>query len=173
MKSIVVNKEVRAALTRNNYSQKELARKTNRAVTTISGYLNTESTPPDAMLDIAEAMNDSVLSQDFSYMLLGQFPSMESDVLEENVHTYGIIQDYEESERERYEEAARMALTKKKEHLDKADKDALWNYAMNYLDEIFVEMRHAISILNLLDMSLMQAIKKRRSLWVSKRYLKS
>ncbi|MFL2116304.1 helix-turn-helix domain-containing protein [Marinilactibacillus psychrotolerans] len=173
MKSTVVNKEVRAALTRNNYSQKELARKTNRAATTISGYLNTEPTPPDAMLDIAEAMNDSVLSQDFSYMLLGQFPAMESDVFQENVHAYAIIQDFEESEREQYEQAAKMALTKNKEHLDKQDKDALWNYGMNFLDEIFVEMRYVISIFSLLDMSLMQAIKKRRSLWVSKRYLKS
>ncbi|MFL2071192.1 helix-turn-helix domain-containing protein [Marinilactibacillus psychrotolerans] len=173
MKSMVINNQVKSALLRKGIRQSQLAKQTNRANSTINGYANTEPAPIEAMADIAEAMNDSVLSQDFSYMLLGQFPAMESDVLEENVHTYGIIQDFEESERERYEEAARMALTKKKEHLDKNDKDALWNYAMNYLDEIFVEMRHAISILNLLDMSLMQAIKKRRPLWVSKRYLKN
>lgn len=172
MKSTVINIHTREALKRKGKLQSQLARETNRAVSTVNGYLNTEPAPIDAMVDIASALDDSILSQEFSYKVFSQFPPMESDVFQNNIHSYAVIQDLEEAEREKYEEAARLALTKRKEHLDKADKDAIWNYAMNYLDEIFVEIRHVISLLNLLDMSLMQAIKKRRPLWISKRYAK-
>lgn len=171
MKSMVINTQIKSAIQRKGIKQSQLAKETNRANSTINGYANTEPAPIEAMADIAEAMNDSLLSQDFSYMMFNQFPAMNSEVFQENVHTYSIIQDFEESEREKYESAARMALAKRKEHLDKTDKDALWNYAMNYLDEILVEMRLVISILSLLDISLMDAIKQRRPYWVSRRYI--
>ncbi|WP_225743341.1 helix-turn-helix transcriptional regulator [Marinilactibacillus sp. Marseille-P9653] len=172
MKSMVINTQIKTAISRKGMKQSQLAKKTNRANSTINGYANTEPAPIDAMADIAEAMNDSLLSQDFANMGFGQFPSMNSDVFQDNVLSMEVIHGIEATERKSYKQAALIAVSKNKENLDKEDKEALWNYAMNFLDEIFIELRYVISLLDLLDMSLMQAIKQRRPLWVSKRYLK-
>lgn len=172
MKSHVVSTQLKQSIERKRLSQTQLAQETHRAKTTVNGYFNGERTPADAMIEIAGVMDDSILSQNFSHVVFESIPAMETDVFIQSPHTLDVIQLIESEERKQYKAQAMFALTKHKETYTSEDKEVIAEYAMNFLDEVFVEIRYIISLLDKIDMSLMTAVKKRIPYWKRKNYLR-
>lgn len=174
MSSKLIGNLLEPALKRTKTTQKEMGVRTNRRKQTINGYVHDRDYAPlDALEDIATSMNDSQLAQDFSHLVFEQIPSMDSDVYELNPFTIEILETKEIKERDSYKPMALEAMAKHKDHLTKQDIEALEDYAMNMLDVVFVQIRHTIEILNKLDLSLMQAVRKRKAVWKMKKYIRS
>lgn len=173
MSSKFIGSFLEPALKRKGVSQKKLGDDTYRTKQTIHSYVHDKvKAPVDAMEDFATAMNDSQLSQDFSHVVFQQIPSMDSEVFDLNPFTIQILEEKEIEERDSYKPMALEAMAKKKDHLTQQDVDALEDYALNMLDVVFVQLRHVIEILGKLDMSLMQAVRRRKAVWKMKKYLK-
>lgn len=172
MKAQFIGNHLKLATERKELTQRELADETHRAKTTINGYFNSEPTPIEAMVDIAGVIDDSILSQQFSHVVFDGIPAMESEVFNQTPHTLDIIQMIESDERKASKNQAMFALTKNKTSLTEDDKAVIADYAMNFLDEVFIEIRYIISLLDQLDMSLMTAVKERIPYWKLKDYLR-
>ncbi|MCI3027729.1 helix-turn-helix domain-containing protein [Desemzia sp. C1] len=171
-KTSVISRELHVLSQRKHITQVELAKETNRAKTTINGYFRGDPVPFEAMQQIAEVMDDSVFSQQLSYKTFESIPAMESEVFQMDPYSLDIIQGIEQKERDELKIKAMYALTKNKAALTKEDKDAIFDYAMNYLDEVFIEIRYIISLFDKLGMSLMSAVRRRTPHWERKKYLK-
>lgn len=173
MSSKLIGSFLEPALKRTKLTQKEVGVRSNRRKQTINGYVHDRDYAPlDAMEDVATAMNDSQLSQDFSHLVFEQIPPMDSEVYELNPFTIEILEEKEIEERDSYKPMALESMAKHKDHLTQEDIDALEDYALNMLDVVFVQLRHVIEILGKLDMSLMQAVRRRKAVWKMKKYLK-
>lgn len=172
MKSHVISQQLKEAIKRKQLTQSELSRETYRAKTTMNGYFRGDPTPLDAMQDIANFMDDSILSQQLTNKVFNGIPAMQSDVYKECPHSLDIIQLIESEERKEQKNKAMFAMAKHKEALSEQDKETIKDYAMDFLDEVFVEIRYIISMFDKLDMSLMSAVKKRIPYWKAKNYLR-
>ncbi|SFB90090.1 hypothetical protein SAMN04488102_101333 [Alkalibacterium subtropicum] len=172
MNSRVINQELREATERKGITQVKLARGTFRAKTTLNGYFRGEPTPVDAMKDIANYMNDSLFSQEMSFRVFKQIPPMQSDVFQDSPHTLDMIELFETGERQIRKNKAMMALAKREAAMTEEDKEAINDYVMNYLDEIFIETRCVESILERINLSLMDAVIKRTPYWRKQNYLR-
>lgn len=173
MKSHNISNELKNSLERNNMEQQQLARGIYKGKTTVNGYFKgTGNAPMDVMADIADTMKDDMLNQDFSNILFDQIPSMNSDILNDCPMAFYFIHRKEVAERDLYRDEALQAMATQKEYLNDSQKDIIWNYAMNKLDVIFVELRQAIAVFKLIDLSLARAIKLRKPHWKHLKYIK-
>ncbi|MFL2133053.1 hypothetical protein [Desemzia sp. FAM 23990] len=171
-KSYVISRELNSVSERRQINQVAIAKETCRAKTTVNGYYRGEPTPIEAMQQIAEVVDDSIFSQQLSHKVFENIPAMESEVFRMDPYALDIIQSIEQEERNQLKSKAMFALTKNKEALSKEDKEAIFEYAMNYLDEVFIEIRYIITLFEKLGMSMMTAVKRRVPHWKMKKYLK-
>lgn len=172
MSSIVIDKGLREAAERKGITQVRLARGTMRAKTTINGYFRGEPTPVDSIQDMTDLINDSTLSQHVAHLLFKMIPPMQSDVYQDSPHALDMIESFESEERQVRKNKAMMALTKNNQSLTEMDKEAIVDYAMNYLDEVFIETRVIGSILERINLSLMDAVTQRTPYWKKQNYLR-
>ncbi|WP_161877894.1 hypothetical protein [Alkalibacterium sp. MB6] len=171
MSTKVISQQLRAAAERKELKQVTIANGTNRAKTTINGYFRGDSTPLEAMEEIAIYIDDSVLNQHFTHEVFNWIPPMESETYKMDTFTLEIIKNIEQEERESLRARAKLAMTKREELYSEEDKEAILQYALNYLDEVFIEIRYIVSIFDKLDMSMMSAIQKRIPDWRRKKYI--
>lgn len=172
MSSRVISQELRESADRKGISQVTLSKGTFRAKTTVNGYFRGDPTPVEAIEDIAHYMDDSLFSQDMSHQVFNAIPPMQSDVFRDCPHTLDILQLLETEERKARKNRAMFALAKNKKALNEQDKEDVLDYALNFLDEVFIETRCIISILEKIDMSLMHAVNKRIPHWKAQNYMK-
>lgn len=171
MSSRMISNELKEAANRRGITQVTLAKGTFRAKTTLNGYFRGEPTPVDAMKDIANYMNDSLFSQEMSFRVFNQIPPMQSDVYQDSPHTLDMIELYESEERRIRKNKAMMALAKNPAAMTEDDREAISDYALNYLDEIFIETRCVESIFERINMSIMDGVKIRMSYWKAQKYM--
>lgn len=172
MKSYVVNNELRESVKRKEMTQTELSNRVFRAKTTVNGYFRGDPAPLEALEEMAHTIDDSLLSQNFSHRVFDMLPPMESDTYQTNPMSLDIIQMMESNERKEHKDRAMYALTKQKSARTQEDIEAIREYAFNFLDEVLIEMRYIVSILEKVDMSLMSAIKERMPDWKAKNYVR-
>lgn len=172
MTSYDISRELHAATIRQNLSQAELARKTYRTKSTMNGYFNGSPAPLDAIVHITCALDDSVFSQQMANKIFGTVPALGSDTYELSVHSIDYIVIVEQEERQLKKNKAMLALTKSKETLTEDDRDVILSYALDYLDEVFVETSSIISILDRLNISLRKAVIERTPHWKTKKYIR-
>jgi hypothetical protein len=172
MSSEVISNDLRAAAQRKGVTQVRLAKGTMRAKQTVNGYFKDEPTPLDAVRDIAGFINDSTFTQKMSFKFFNLLPPMESDIYQESPHALDMIEAYESEERSIRKKRAMMALAKNRNALSDEDREAIVDYAVNYLDEVFVEMKCIESIFGTLDMSVMDGIKMRTPYWKAQKYMR-
>ncbi|WP_277631360.1 hypothetical protein [Atopococcus tabaci] len=172
MKSYVVNNELRESVKRKEITQTELSNRVFRAKTTVNGYFRGDPAPLEALEEMAHTIDDSLLSQNFSHRVFDMLPPMESDTYQTNPMSLDIIQMMESNERKALKQKAMFAMAKQKGARSQEDTDAIQEYAFNFLDEVLVEMRYIVSILEKVDMSLMSAIKQRMPDWKAKKYVR-
>lgn len=172
MSSEVISTDLRAAAERKGVTQVRLARGTMRAKQTVNGYFKDEPTPLDAVRDIAGFINDSTFTQKMTFKFFNLLPPMESDIYQESPHALDMIETYESEERKIRKNKAMMALAKNIDSMTTEDREAITDYAVNYLDEVFVEMKCIESIFGTLDMSVMDGIKMRTPYWKAQKYMR-
>lgn len=173
MVSHTISKQLKPALERTNMEQKALSTLIFKSQTTVNGYVQGgDKAPVAVMADIAEAVQDDLLNQDFAHQVFNQIPSMNSEVFEESALSLYILHRQEVAERDHFRQDALLAMAKHKSQLSKGDKEALWNYAMNKLDVIFIELRHVIKLFEMIDLSLGKAINLRKPHWRVKQYMR-
>lgn len=172
MKTYVISNQLQSAIDRKGITQTELARDISKAKTTVNGYFRGEPITIKVMQEIVGAIDDSVLSQQLSHETFDGIPAMESDVYRNDPYALDVIQNIEQEERNQQKARAMLALTKNKHSMSRQDKEAIFDYAMNYLDEVFIEIRYIISLFDKLGMSMMSAVKKRVPHWKMKKYLR-
>ncbi|WP_423189456.1 helix-turn-helix domain-containing protein [Alkalibacterium sp. f15] len=172
MTSYDISRELQAATIRQNLTQMDIARKTHRTKSTVNGYFNGQHAPIDAVAHIALCLDDSIFSQDMANKVFGTLPAMDSSTYELSVHSIDYIVIVEESERQQKKNQAMIALTKNKDTLTENDRDVILKYALDYLDEVFIETSSIISILDKLNISLRKAVNERTPHWKAKKYLR-
>lgn len=170
--SMNISKELNQAAARKSVTQLSIAKQTYKAHTTISGYFNSEDTPLHAMQDLATVLDDSIFSHQMSNKVFGTLPVMESEVYQETPHVLELLQEKESAERKAHKNQALLILCKRDESLTDRDKEELRLYVNEFLDEILIEMKLIMSILNKINVSFMKAIRDRTPYWIVQKYLK-
>lgn len=171
MSSKVINQELKEAIQRRGMTQVKLSKGTFRAKTTINGYFRGDPAPVEAMEDMATYLDDSLFSQDMSHKVFSVIPPMRSDVYQQSPHTLDIIHKLETEERKSRKNRAMLLLTKNSEALTEQDKEEILDYALNFLDEVFIETRCIVSILEEVNLSLMSAVQQRVPHWKRQKYM--
>ena len=169
--SMNISKELNQAAARKNVTQLSIARQTYRAHTTISGYFNSEDTPLPAMQELASVLDDSIFSHQMSHKTFGTLPAMESEVFQDTPHALDMLSEMEAAERKARKNEALMVLCKQDNYLTDQDKTILSVYANEFLDEMLIETKLVMSILEKTNTSFMQAIADRVPYWIQKNYL--
>lgn len=168
----VIGKDLREVMERKGMTQVQIAKGTCRSKQTLNGYYKDGPAPLEAVKDIADFANDSLFSQKMSYRIFQQLPPMQSDVYQDNPHTLDIIEAFESEERNIRKKRAMMALAKNRNAMSDEDREAIVDYAVNFLDEVLVEMKCIESIFGALDMSIMDGIKMRTPYWKQQKYMR-
>lgn len=171
MSSKVINQELKEAIQRRGMTQVTLSRGTFRAKTTINGYFRGDPAPVEAMEDMATYLDDSLFSQDMSHKVFNVIPPMRSDVYQQSPHTLDIIHKLETEERKARKNRAMFILTKNSEAITESEKEEILDYALNFLDEVFIETRCIVSILDKVNLSLMTAVQQRVPHWKRQKYM--
>lgn len=167
-----IGKDLQDVMERKNLSQVEVANGTCRSKQTMNGYYKDGPAPLDAVKDIADFANDSLFSQKMSFKVFNQIPPMQSDVYQDSPHTLDMIELYESEERQIRKNKAMMALAKNPTAVTEDDREAIVDYALNYLDEVFVETRCIEAIFGRINMSIMDGIKMRTPYWKKQKYMR-
>lgn len=170
--SLNLSHELQEATKRRNLMQKEIARETYLARSTINGYFKGSPVPMDKASEIANFVDDSLLALEVTHKAFGTFPAMQSDVYQEAPIPLSVIQAIELQERKEAEQAALVALSKEKDKRTEEDNEVIVEYAMNFLDEVFIETRFITAVFEEMDRSIMSAIDERKRHWKERRYLK-
>lgn len=166
-----IGSQLKHAIKRKGMSQVQLSVQINRSASTVNSYLQNQPTPIEAIQDIAEVLNDSMLNQDLSNEFFGTLPAMDTTIYQDNPHVLEFLQQQEANERKAKKEIALRALSKNDHCLTREDLDVIKSYANEYLDEMLIEMRLVMSILSKTDLSIMQAISNRKSYWKVQGYV--
>ncbi|WP_035053178.1 helix-turn-helix domain-containing protein [Carnobacterium pleistocenium] len=169
--SRTIGSQLKKAIKRKDMSQVQLSVQINRSASTVNSYLQNQPTPIEAIQDIAEVLNDSMLNQNLSNEFFGTLPAMETIVYQDNPHVLDFLQQQEANERKTKKEVALRSLSKNDHCLTREDLDIIKSYANEYLDEMLLETRLVMSMLAKTDLSIMQAVSNRKSYWKMQGYL--
>lgn len=169
--SRTIGSQLKQAIKRKGMSQVQLSVSINRSASTVNSYLQNQPTPIEAIQDIAEVLNDSMLNQNLSNEFFGTLPAMETIIYQDNPHVLEFLQQKEAAERKAKKEIALRSLSKNDQCLTREDLDIIKSYANEYLDEMLIEMRLVMSMYSKTDQSIMQAIKNRKPYWVVQGYV--
>lgn len=160
-------------LKREVVSQKYLAYDSNTPQSTLSDHVKGKQ-PVDITkaADYAESLNDSKFSLEVAYLFFGTISAMTGDKYQSNPLALDILQQKESNERKAKKDLALEILTLKNGKFDQSDKDTLFDYASEYLDEIMVETTMLVSLLDICDKTLMEAVNARMPYWQEKGYMR-
>ena len=169
--SRTIGSQLKKAIKRKGMSQVQLSVQINRSASTVNAYLQNQPTPIEAIQDISEFLNDSMLNQNLSNEFFGTLPTMDTIVYQDNPHVLDFLQQQEANERKTKKEIALRSLSKNDNCLTREDLDIIKSYANEYLDEMLIETRLVMSMLAKTDLSIMQAITNRKPYWSVKGYV--
>lgn len=173
-KSVPFGYELEVSLERTDIRKNELADQANMPKTTLSTYIGGGNLRADKAVELVDLIPDNQLKADFSWKYGGFIKAMDgslNDVMTPFELNY--FEDKETKEREeRREKTKEILLKAKMDTLDEADKEDLEDYAMQFLDEIVVELSIVFSILKILGMTITEAFNKRMPHWIKKKYMK-
>lgn len=172
MGSQVIKKELREVTERMGITQTTLSKRTFRAKTTTNGYFRGDPAPVEAMADMASYIDDSLFNQDMAHKVFNVIPSMQSDVYQQHPHALDVIHKLETEERRARKNRAMLILTKNSNMISESEKEEIVDYALNFLDEVFIETRCIVSILDKVNLSLMSAVKQRVPHWKAQNYMR-
>ena len=175
--SYVLEKSIRE----NDLLQKEAAVMTKTPNATLSGHVQGGKVTFEKAMEYLEAFEHegyteaaSNMTQAFSYDYLGFIKGMDGQLADVcTTAELEIFQDVEEEERkERKRRAEFLVVQSKIRPLDACEHNELEDYALEFLDEIIVELAIVFSILKVTGLDIRQAIKIKMPEWKAKKYMR-
>jgi len=173
MKNAVLEKPLMDSLERNDFSKKYLAYDSGTPQSTVSDHTKGKQ-PVDIVkaIDYSESLQDSRFNLEVAYMFFGTISAMTGDKYQSNPLALDILQQKESNERKAKKDKALETLTLKSGEFNQDDKDILFDYASEYLDEIMVETTMLVSLLDICGKNLMEAVQSRMGYWTEKGYMR-
>lgn len=175
VKKAVLKTELQSLLFRNDLQQKELSVNAKIPNSSMNGYVNQDNPVPiNKAMDIAEANGDDLFISQMSYKYLGFIKSMDGPLAEIcTTAELDIFQKMESEERKERKNRAEVLIVQSKiRNLENFEYDELKQYALEFLDEIIVELAIVFSILKIIGMSIQEAIRIKMPEWIAKKYMK-
>jgi len=180
VKTAKIGESLKLSLSLSNKRQKELAVDAKTPNATISDHLNGANVNIDKAIEYLEAMiangyqATNELTSQISFDYLGFFKSMDGELANvRSTNDLEIFQEIEAEEREeRRKSAQRIVAESQIRNLSSVENQELRDYVNEFLDEIVVEMAIVFSILDILGISIQDAIAGRMPEWIRKKYMK-
>lgn len=163
------------------FNQKGLSVLSKTPTATVSDHLNGREVKFDKAMDYLESFEKenevtavNELASDYSHNYLGFIKSMDGELAEIcTTAELEIFQRLESDERkERKNRAEVLIVQSKVKRLDQKEVSELRDYALEFLDEIIVELSIVFSILNIIGMTIREAIKIKMPEWIAKKYMR-
>lgn len=173
MKKVILEKPLMESLERQDLSKKFLAFDSGTPQSTVSDHTKGKQ-PVDIgkAIDYAESLQDSRFNLEVAYIFFGTISAMTGDKYQSNPLALDILQQKESNERKAKKDKALEILTLRNGEFDIEDKDILFDYASEYLDEIMVETTMLVSLLEICEKSIMEAVESRMGYWQEKGYMR-
>lgn len=171
--STILEKPLMESLNRQDLSKKYLAYDSDTPQSTVSDH--TKGKQPvnvSKAIDYSESLNDSRFNLEVAYIFFGTISAMTGDKYQNNPLALDILQQKESNERKSKKDRALETLTLKSEEFNQEDKNILFDYASEYLDEIMIETTMLVSLLDICEISIMEAVEQRMSYWQEKGYMR-
>lgn len=176
-----INLTLNKVLKNSEMNQKGLAIVSKTPAATLSDHISGREVTFDKAVSYAiafekegeiEAVNE--LTSAYSYNYLGFLKSMDGELAEVcTTAELEIFQKMESSERKERKHRAEMIIVQSKiRHLDQQEFNELQDYALEFLDEIIVELAIVFSILKIINLSIQEAIGIKMPEWIRKKYMK-
>lgn len=175
MSKAILNTELQSLLARKNLQQKELSIDAKISNSSMNGYVNQKHpVPVTKAVDIAKTNGDDLFVSQMSYKYLGFIKSMDGPLAEIcTTAELEIFQKMESEERKERKNRAEVLIVQSKiRNLENFEYDELKQYALEFLDEIIVELAIVFSILKIIGMSIQEAIRIKMPEWIAKKYMK-
>lgn len=169
--SFYIQKNARNALKRQDLSQVGLSEIIGTKKTTLNRYMTDSPTPLESIAQIAAVLDDGIFNQQMANLVFKVMPVMESDIFTQDPHVLEFLANKEEAEREQHQLEALYILSKRKEKMTREDKQALTRFAAEFLDEMLIETKLVLSILDRADMTFSELISQRVHFWIQEGYL--
>lgn len=148
---------------------------------TVNGHFNDSDVSFDKAMDYLEGFEReneinavNTLTNDYSHSFLGFIKSMDGELAEVcTTAELDIFQQMESEERkERKKRAELLIVQSKVKRLDQQEVSELRDYALEFLDEIVVELAIVFSILKIIGMTIREAVKIKMPEWIAKKYMR-
>lgn len=173
MASHVLASPLMDALVRNDYQQKFIAGESKTPQATFSDHVTGKKAVTIQKAEqYAESINDSKFSLEMAYIFFGAVSAMTGDKYQNNPLALDILQQKESNERKAKKDRALEILTLNNGTLDRDDKDTIFDYTLELLDEVMVETTLMVSLFNLCDMTVSDAIDRRMPYWEERGYMR-
>lgn len=181
VRRVKISSTLAPALKSTNLNQKGLACISKTPTATVSDHLKGREVTFDKAMDYLEALEierevEAVnqLTSSYSNKYLGFLQSMNGELAEVCTTTeLDIFQKMESSERKERKQRAELLLVQSKvKRLDQQEISELRDYALEFLDEIVVELAIVFSILKIVKMTIREAVQIKMPEWIKKKYMR-
>ena len=172
MRNALLGKPLMKSLERQELSKKYLAFDSGTPQSTVSDHTKGKQ-PVDVnkAIDYAVSLQDSAFNLEVAYIFFGTISSMTGDKYQRNPLALDILQLKESNERKAKKEKALDILTMNSQEISKEQKNVIFDYASEYLDEIMLETSLLVSLLDICEISITEAVNQRMSYWKQKGYM--
>lgn len=169
--SFYIQRSARAALKRQDLSQVGLSELTGTKKTTMNRYMTDSPSPIETITHIASVLDDGIFNQQMANLVFNVLPVMESEVFSDNPHVLEFLANKEEKERQERQLEALYILSKNVECMTKEDKIRLTQFVAEFLDEMLIETKLVLSIIERTDYTFSDMISQRIHYWIQVGYL--
>lgn len=171
--SIVLTKQLRKAAEKKKLNQKQIANLAFFAHTTTNGHFNGYPVPAESAMSYNELFNDSELAFHLGQEFLGLIGLATGCKVKMDPLALVALIGREESQRERLEADKEIAclMATPIEGWTNEQKEDLWQYLNEYLDELLFENSLICKQLELINMSFMNLVEERIPYWKSQGWI--
>jgi len=173
MKNALLGKPLMKSLERRELSKKYLAFDSGTPQSTVSDHTKGKQ-PVDVnkAIDYAMSLQDSAFNLEVAYIFFGTISSMTGDKYQNNPLALDILQLKESNERKAKKDKTFEILTLNPKEISQKDKNTIFDYACEYLDEIMLEISLLVSLLDICEITITEAVNHRMEYWKEKGYMR-
>lgn len=169
--SFYIQEPTREALLRQELSQVGLSELTGTKKTTLNRYLTDAPTPIGTIAQIAAVLDDGTYNQQMASLVFKVMPVMQSDTFSDDPHVLDFLAEIEGGHRADRQKEALFILSKRDDKITKEDQIKLTQFVSEFLDEILIETKLVLSIIDKTGFSFSEIIANRIRFWISEGYL--
>ncbi|EMF0592621.1 helix-turn-helix transcriptional regulator [Enterococcus faecium] len=171
--TLAMSKPLRKLFKRKDLTQREFARKSHVAPTTLNGHVNGSPIPVETLMHYSEVANDSEFNWILSKEMLGLIGIVNGKGIRSEILALGILQKRESDERKTVEEELEInyLLSLPPEKLNEGQRENILSHSSEFADEILFEISRVNKQLEILNMSFMDLMKVKFPEWEEKGWI--